>query len=122
MSEKWKAASPEGTPLLFMSDPSSSLWLLESGFLDLVEQRLVAHAQQDRRFPAVPMDLLQRVGDHRALGSKGCFTGHLGQPAAILIRRHVHRLIVLVVIIVGGRRSWSSSRRRDRKSTRLNSS
>ena len=44
------------------------LGLLEAGFLDLVEQGLVAHAEQLRRLAAVPVDLPQRVGDDGALG------------------------------------------------------
>ena len=55
------SAVPEGTALLILGS-------FDTSFFDLVEERLVAHAEQLRCLAPVPVDLAQRIGNHDALG------------------------------------------------------
>ena len=68
-----------------MTDGGGALLTFEAGLFDLVEQRLVADAEQLCRLAPVPLHLPQRIGDHRALGDRRCLTRHVGQPPAVLM-------------------------------------
>src|SRR5258708_35819917 len=51
---------------------STSRLARNAAIFDLVEQRLVAHAELFRSAPPIPLDLIHRVLDDRALGFGYC--------------------------------------------------
>src|SRR4051812_19470250 len=57
---------------------------LDAGLFDLVEQGLVAHAENLRRLAPVPVNLAQRVGNHRAFGGERRLAGDFRQASTIL--------------------------------------
>src|SRR5262245_4040318 len=73
-------ASAPSTPLRKTNSRSSELaGLVEAVFLDLVEQRLVADAEDLGRRLAVPSRVLQHSRDERALGLAGGLARHVLQ-------------------------------------------
>src|SRR5262245_52117318 len=108
--------------------PTTDSRSLDPGFLDLVQQRLVAHAQKLRRLAPVPMDLAQRIGDHGSLGRERCLARNIRQSASVAARWRRHRHIIGRLIAVlsfcrssrrrrggdGLRRRWGNRRRRRR--------
>src|SRR5687768_3973446 len=55
----------------------------DPGLLDLVQQGLVADAEDLRGLATVPVDLAQRVGDHDPLGRESSLPRDISEPSAI---------------------------------------
>src|SRR5688572_23695244 len=64
--------------------PRVRLRSLDAGFFDLVEEGLVADAENDRRLTAIPMDLAQRVGDDGPLRVERGLACDVRQPSPLL--------------------------------------
>ena len=70
----------------------------DSTFLDLVEQGLVAHAENLRRLAPVPVHLAKRLLDRGALGLHRCGLRDGGQRAAASVGRRGFFLSGIVYI------------------------
>src|SRR5688572_28388410 len=95
------------------ADLQVRLWPLDAWFFDLVEQGLVADAEDDRRLAPVPVHLAQSIGDDGSLRVQRRLASNFGEPPAVL-RRRSHRLrnIVVNVLFVCRRRRLGLLRRR----------
>ncbi len=99
------AACSQTERLLLLADP----YLADPALLDLVQQRLVTHAEHLRGLPAVPPHLIQRAFDRGALGFHRGGSGDVGErPTLLGGGRGRHR--VLDEVGLEGRRRFDPRR------------